>query len=183
MGGDTYVFYHLTNFLLHLFTSILIFLILNKLGISNIVSFLSTLVFALSPIQINAVGWIAGRGDLLAGLFSAAALLIYIYFIKNNQTYLLIFVSVLLFLAILSKEVALLVPFLLIGLYFIEKKNFELNRSSIGILIMIACILGAYYLLRGVLLSGVHIDKFAFTTYYTNMLVLAGTISKFFIPI
>ncbi len=182
-GGQSYFTYHFTNFILHLITCITIFMILKMVGASNFISFLTTLFFALSPIQINAIGWIAGRGDLLAAFFSAIALLIYLNFLRHDKTYLLIFVSVLLFLAILSKEVALLVPFLFVGLYFIEKKNFELNRNSIGILVMFVAILGAYYLLRGIFLLGVHLDKFSFTTYYKNILVLAETISKFFIPI
>ena len=183
IGGQSFFIYHFTNVILHLLTSILIFVILRKLDIPNFISFLTTLLFALNPIQINAVGWIAGRGDLLAGFFSAAALLIFINFINNNKTYLLILVSFLLVMAILSKETALLLPFLFGGFYFIEKKNYTLNKDAAGILIMIAAVLGFYYLLRGLILSGVYIDKFSFTTYYKNILVLPETVSKFFIPV
>ena len=182
IGGQSYFIYHFTNFILHLLTSILIFEILKRLDVSNIISFLTTLLFALSPIQINAVGWIAGRGDLLAAFFSAGALLIFINFINRNKTYLLILVSFLLVLAILSKETALPLSFLFVGLYFIEKKDYSLNKNTIGILIMTAAILGFYYLLRGGILSGVHIDKFSFASYYKNILVLPETVSKFFIP-
>ncbi len=182
IGGQSYFIYHFTNIIIHLLTSILIFLILRELGISGIICFFSTLVFALSPIHINAVGWIAGRGDLLAAFFAAAALLIYLKFIRQDKGYLLIFVSILLFLAILSKEVSLPVPFLFLGLYFIEKKKYELNKNSIAPIIIIIAVIGSYYLLRGLFLSSVHIDKFSFTTYYRNILVLPETVSKFFIP-
>ena len=161
----------------------MVFLILREISISGIISFISTLVFVLSPIHINAVGWIAGRGDLLAAFFSAAALLIYLKFITKDKAYLLVFVSILLFLAILSKEVSLLVPFLFLGFYFIEKKMYELNKNSVAAMMMIILVIGSYYLLRGLFLSGVHIDKFSFTTYYRNILVLPETVSKFFIPV
>ena len=182
LGGHSYFIYHLTNIVIHLLLSVLIFTILRELGFNNIISFLTTLLIALSPIQINAVGWIAGRGDLLAALFSVAALLLFIKFIKKDRTYLLIFVSVFLFLAILSKEAALPVPFLFLGLYFILKKKYVTDKNSLAVLAMAAIVTGSYYLLRGLFLTGVHIDKFSFTTYYKNILVLPETISKFFIP-
>lgn len=183
LGEQSYLIYHFTNFLIHLFTSILIFLIIENLGYSIITSLIAALLFALNPIHINAVGWIAGRGDLLAAFFSTTALLIFLKFIKQNKPILLLSVSTLLFLALLSKEVSLLVPFLFLVLYFIEKKELSLDKSSIGVLLMIVIVFGTYYLLRAVFLSGVHIDKFSFTTYYKNILVLPETISKFFIPL
>lgn len=181
LGENSYFIYHLTNFLIHLFTSIFIFLIIEALGYSVITSLIAALLFALNPIHINAVGWIAGRGDLLAAFFCAIALLIFLKFIKHNKPLLLFLVSFLLFLALLSKEVSLLVPFLFIILYFIEKRELSLDKDSIGVLIMIVIVFGSYYLLRVIFLPGVHIDKFSFTTYYKNILVLPETISKFFI--
>lgn len=183
LGGQSYFIYHFTNFIIHLITSVLIFLIIKNFGYSLLNSFIIALLFALNPIHINAVGWIAGRGDLLAAFFSTAALLIYLKFIKQNKLLLLFLVSSLLFLALLSKEVSLLVPFLFLFLYFIEKKELSLDKNSIGVLLMIVIVFGSYYLLRGIFLSEVHIDKFSFTTYYKNILVLPETISKFFIPI
>lgn len=183
LGEQSYFIYHFTNFLIHLFTSILIFLIIENLGYLLITSLIAALLFALNPIHINAVGWIAGRGDLLAAFFSTLALLIFLKFIKQNKPMLLFLVSNLLFLALLSKEVSLIVPFLFLVFYFIEKKELSLDKNSIGVLLMIVIVFGSYYLLRGVFLSGVHIDKFSFTTYYKNILILPETISKFFIPI
>ena len=182
LSGQSYFIYHFTNFIIHLSTSILVFLILKELAISNFISFLTALFFSLSPIHINAVGWIAGRGDLLAAFFSVGALFVFIKFIKNDKTFLLLFITLLLFLAFLSKEVSLLVPFLFLLFYFIYKKDFEINTNSIAVLIMIVAVIGIYYLLRGLFLTSVHLDKFSFTTYSKNILVLPETISKFFIP-
>ncbi len=181
--GKSYFIYHFTNFILHLSTVLLIYAILKAFKIPKHISFLGSLLFGLSPIHVNAVGWIAGRGDLLAAFFSATALLIFMNFIKQNKPYLIVFVSLFLFFAILSKEVALPVPFLFLGLYFIEKKKYELDKNSISVLIMIAVVIGCYYVLRGLFLTSVHIDKFSFTTYYKNILVLPETVSKFFIPV
>ena len=77
LGEQSYFIYHLTNFLIHLFASILIFLIVENLGYSLITSLTTALFFALNPIHINAVGWIAGRGDLFAAFFSVLSMLIF----------------------------------------------------------------------------------------------------------
>ena len=181
-GGQSYFSYHFTNFLIHLLTSVFIFIVIRKLDYSPLTSFLSALLFSMTPIQINAVGWIAGRGDLLAAFFSVSALIIFLIFLKNSKTPLLIFVTILLFLAILSKEVALLVPFLFLILFFAERKEFLLNKDSVSVLLVIFIVLCSYYLLRILFLTDVHVDKFSFTAYYKNILILPETISKFFLP-
>ena len=83
----------------------------------------------------------------------------------------------------LSKEVTILVPFLISVLYFIEKKELFLDKNSFGVLMMIVIVFGSYYMLRGIFLSEVHVDKFSFTSLYKNIFVLPETVSKFFIPI
>jgi len=182
-GRPSYIIYHFTNLLIHIFTSIFIFLSFRKLGYSLLIAFMIGLLFALNPININAIGWIAGRGDLLAAFFSITALFIFLIFLEQNKPILLILVSSLLFVAFLSKEVSLLVPFLFLLVYFLQKKDLSLNKNSIGVLLMIVVVFCSYYLLRGVFLSGVHIDKFSFTDYYKNIFVLPETISKFLIPV
>jgi hypothetical protein len=183
MSGKGYFIYHLSNIFIHLFTCIFLFLVLKRMNYSNIVSFFSVTFFAINPININAIGWIAGRGDLLAGLFATFALLILLLYINKNNPLLISLVSILLFLAILSKEVSLLVPILFLLFYITEKKDSRLNKSSIAVLLMLISIFSAYYLLRGVLQSEVHIDKFSFSALINNISILPETVSKFFIPL
>jgi hypothetical protein len=183
IGHNSLSLYHLSNFIIHLLTSLLLFLILKNLRYSLAISSIASLFFALDPIHINTVGWIAGRGDLLAALFTLLALYFLQNFIEHNNPLQLLIVLVFVFLAFLSKEASLLIPFLFAAFLFVEQKEFDFNRKSMGLFILIIISLGSYYILRGLLLSEVHIDKFSFTTYYSNFLVLPETISKFFIPI
>jgi tetratricopeptide (TPR) repeat protein len=175
--------YHLSNYLIHLLTCLLLFVTLKNLGYSLSASFFASLFFSLTPIHINAVGWIAGRGDLLVALFSLSALFIFQRFIKINRFPYLLLVFTFLFLAFFSKETSLLVPFLLAVFLFIEKREFIPNKTSIAAFLLILITTGSYYILRGLLLTDVFIDKFSFTTFFRNLLVLQETVSKFFIPI
>lgn len=175
--------YHITNFLLHILTTILIFLILRAFDYSAVISLLGALLFAVNPLHINAVAWIAGRGDLLTAFLIVTAFYVFKNFIKHSKIGLLIIAAALIFLAFISKEAALLVPFLFVILYFIERKELLLNKGSISVLIMVFIILGLYYFLRVTISSAVHINKFSFVTYLQNISVLPQTVSKFFVPV
>ncbi len=174
--------FHLSNLLLHLATSILIFFIIKNLGNSFSISFLTVLTFSITPIHINAIGWIAGRGDLLAAFFSSVAFLFFLRYLRSSNAFLIIIVALLLLFATLSKEASLLVPFLFLFFYFVGKRELSINKNTIGILFMVIIVFSSYYFLRYILQPGVFIDKFSFTVYYKNILVLPETISKFFIP-
>lgn len=182
LSGNSLFTYHFTNFIFHLLTVLTLFIALLEIGYSRIVAFVSSMFFALNPININAIGWIAGRGDLMTALFTLLGLFFFHKFINRIQSAFLLIVIVALLLAILSKEAALAAPFLFVAFFFMERKDFSLNKTNIASLLMIPIVLISYYILRG-LLSDVYIDKFSFTTFYKNIMVLPETISKFFILI
>lgn len=179
---DSFITFHLTNILLHLFTSLFIFLVIKKLGYDLIISLLIALIFSITPININAVGWIAGRGDLLTAFFSLLAFYFLLKYLHNGSVLQITSVYLLLIFAVLSKEASLLLPFLFLIFYFIESKDFLLNKKTIGALLIVAIVFGFYFLLRLLLQPGVNIDKFSFSGYLNNVFVLPETISKFFIP-
>jgi len=68
--------YHLTNILLHILVAVSVLLLLERLFNLNI-AFLTTLLFAVHPIHTEAVTYISGRADLLAGLFTILTILFY----------------------------------------------------------------------------------------------------------
>lgn len=70
--------YHLTNVLLHVGCTFLVVLLLGQLGLSSGASLVAGLIFAVHPIHTENVAWIAGRTDLLAFLFSASSLALYL---------------------------------------------------------------------------------------------------------
>ena len=74
--------YHLTNLLLHAITALVLFAFLRPLFRNDLIAFFGTLIFSLHPIQTESVEWIAGRNDVLLGLF--IVLMIYFY-CKSQQ--------------------------------------------------------------------------------------------------
>ncbi|MFH0969810.1 MAG: tetratricopeptide repeat protein [Patescibacteria group bacterium] len=126
--------YHLQSTFWHILSAILIFLIFSKILKNNFISFLTSLLFLIHPLQTEATTYVAGRAD---PMHSALMLLSFLFFLKSieiprifNKKYLL---SILFFiLALLVKERAIIFPSLIV-LYFItlcpEKIKNNLKRK------------------------------------------------------
>ncbi len=68
--------YHITNLILHIATVLLIWLVLRKLSIPG--AYLAALLFAVHPVNVESVAWIAQRRSTLAILFSILSILCYL---------------------------------------------------------------------------------------------------------
>lgn len=117
--GFNPLYFHLHNLLLHLLNIVLVFYLIYKLSDSNIfVTTGTSVLFALHPMQVESVMWIAQRQNLLAVFFSLLALHSYLLFInRNTRGYQ--FLSLIAFsFALLSSfnSIALPVSILLLGL-------------------------------------------------------------------
>ncbi len=107
--------YHVENLLLHLAGVLLLFLLARKLFGKEIPAFLAALLFAVHPVNSEAVNFLSARNTLLSTLLILASFMIYLGDEDRRKNLPRYFLSGLLyFLALLSKETALMfVPFLL----------------------------------------------------------------------
>jgi tetratricopeptide (TPR) repeat protein len=76
LHGESAPGYHLANLLVHFGCAALLFLLLRRLG-GWLPAFVAAAVFAVHPVQTEAVVWVVGRADLLATLFVLATLLLH----------------------------------------------------------------------------------------------------------
>ncbi len=115
--------YHLTNVLIHLLTTMLVFKFLTKINIEKKPAFFLSLFFLVHPLMVQAVSWIPGRNDSLLTLFFLLAFIFFLKFLEKQQVVYLFFHNVFLMLAILTKETAIIAPliFLVYIWFFIEK--------------------------------------------------------------
>ena len=122
ISGERPAGFHLTNILLHAAASLLLLLLLREWFREDFVPTVAALLFAVHPIHTESVTWIAGRTDVICGLFIFAALLMWARYRRGVQQdrragrLLLCMLSSLVFLtlALMSKEMALVVPVLIV---------------------------------------------------------------------
>ncbi|MBN1997481.1 tetratricopeptide repeat protein [candidate division KSB1 bacterium] len=110
--------YHLTNLLIHLVNTALVFLFVFLLFGEGIPAIFAALLFGIHPLHVESVAWIAERKDVLYVMFYLAALCAYLVYLRGQKRY-LFFALFLFLLALLSKAMAapLAVTLLLVDYY------------------------------------------------------------------
>ena len=117
--------HHLTNLLLHAATAILLFLVLRKMTGTLWRSAFVAAVFAVHPLHVESVAWIAERRDVLSGLFFMLTLGAYAGYVRHPQSlgrYLM--VALMLALALMSKPMVVTLPLVLLLLDYWPLKRF-----------------------------------------------------------
>lgn len=167
--SDAPFIYHFDNMVLHGLCAILLYLVLIKIFKNKPLGFLTALLFTIHPIQTEAVSYANSRGDSLALLF--ILLTLYLLCCNNTKYY---FLSLLTFLcALLSKETAIITPFLVVLTIFFSNSNQSLDgfRRSIQKALAFFLILSGYVLLRLTILNFNNTLNFwGYETVYTTSL-------------
>lgn len=117
LSGVTPFGYHLTQILLHVFNTILVFYLSFIITKNEFVSALSGTIFAFHPIHTEAVDLFLGRSDLVCCLFFLTSFILYIKSSdaeKDRKKLFYYFSLIAYVLSMLSKEIAIVLPFLII---------------------------------------------------------------------
>ncbi len=167
--------FHLTNIIIHCIASLLLFRIFQILfwryKYRNLFSLLSTLIFVVHPIHTEAVSWISGRTDSLVTVFFFGAFLCYLEFTKEqeydrksgqvksiaarNPLYLILSL-VLYALGLLSKEMIVTMPVIILLYDFVyRKKDMDYFKSNILVYSLYVAITIAYLIIRHSLLKDI----------------------------
>jgi len=131
--------YHLTNLFLHIFNAILVYLILIAIGPSSAVALLVALLFGTSPAISGITYYISARSDLLMALFIFLSFLLFVKYRKTKNKALYIFSVISFTIAILSKEMAvILVMFLCLEIFRSGEKIRDNLTEPVPYLIILA---------------------------------------------
>lgn len=121
LAGLNPFIYHFNNYLLHIFNTLFLFLLMNKLTGQSVLAFMAALLFAVHPMHVESVAWVSARKDVLYLFFVLAALLSLLKFSENSRnSFFYAGAGMVLFLfALLSKPAAVVLPPLyLLCVYF-----------------------------------------------------------------
>ena len=82
--GDAMTGYHLVNIAMHALTAVMVALVLRQLTIPG--AYLAAAIFALHPVHVESVAWIAEQKNTLSAVFYLAAAMAYLRFDQNRGT-------------------------------------------------------------------------------------------------
>src|SRR2546425_2967135 len=117
LWGERAFGFHLTNIVIHAANVLLVFALIRRFTESLLTATLAALIFAVHPIQTDAVTYISGRRDLLFTFFYLLAFHSYLTYYRKRWSLEAVVYFVLFFLlwalSLLSKEMAASLPILI----------------------------------------------------------------------
>jgi tetratricopeptide (TPR) repeat protein len=105
---------HVTNVLLHLASTLLLFLIMHRMtGAPGRSAFVAAL-FAVHPLHVESVAWIAERKDALSTVFWMLTVWAYLGYVRTPRWHRYLLVAVLFALGLMAKPMLVTLPFVLL---------------------------------------------------------------------
>ena len=115
-----------TNVLLHIINTLLVFALAGRLSKQNqVVAFLTALIWGLHPMHVESVIWVSERKDVLYTLFFLLACLSYLHYRRTEKAGWLLLTGGLFVLSCLSKAMAVVLPVVLLLLDYLEGRNLK----------------------------------------------------------
>jgi tetratricopeptide (TPR) repeat protein len=118
---------HLTNVVIHLLNTLLLFVILWRLTGSPAPSTFVAVLFAIHPLHVESVVWISERKDVLSTFFWMLTIGAYVAYVRNRHWSRYCAVIALFALGLMAKPMLVTLPFVLLLLDF-----WPLNRISLS---------------------------------------------------
>lgn len=176
--------FRVSNLLYHLTATLLLLSFLQSLGYSKKISSSLSFLFAIHPGIVQAVAWIPGRNDSLLTVFVLGCLLAWQQFVQSNALKWLALHMFLLLCALLTKESAISLPLIVLGLSFVYKKaHFSFEKwwgIGMGWLVVIL----VWFLLRS---QVIFVNNFGSSYTFFGLLQNIGAITAYakaaFIPV
>lgn len=153
--GMNPVWFHAVNIIIHLLNVVLLYLVGCRLLADRRAALIAALLFAVHPVNSEAVNFIAARNTLLALFFSLASLLVF-YGVKDRGGRWPILAALLFFCGLLSKETGLML-IAIIGLYALfpgflpDGEKFRVRMTSLVPFLVAAIV---YFAMRAYSLHG-----------------------------
>ena len=106
--------YHLTNLILHVMSALLLFWLFNRMTGTIWRSAFVAALFALHPLHVESVAWIAERKDVLSAFFWMLTLCLYFYYTEKPVTRRYLLVLLCFACALMSKPMVVTLPIVMI---------------------------------------------------------------------
>jgi tetratricopeptide (TPR) repeat protein len=127
--------YHLTNLILHILSTLLLFWLFCRMTGEIWKSAFVAALFALHPLHVESVAWISERKDVLSAFFWMLTLCLYVYYTEKPviRRYLLVLFGFVL--ALMSKPMVVTLPAIMILLDYWPLNRFESQKGKANLML------------------------------------------------
>ena len=124
--------HHFPNLLLHVAAVVLLFVALSRMTDSLLRSAFVSAVFAVHPLHVESVAWIAERKDVLSAVFFMLSLLAYLHYTRAPSMGRYLAVALVIAFGLMSKPMLVTLPFVLLLLDYWPLGRLEAPKSKTG---------------------------------------------------
>ena len=125
--------HHSTNVLLHAATAILLFLVLRRMTGDLWPSAFVAAIFAIHPLRVESVAWVAERKDVLSGLFFMLTLWAYLGYVRRPFSLVRYLAVMALFaLGLMAKPMLVTLPFVLAAVGLLAAGTDGYKAATVG---------------------------------------------------
>src|SRR3989440_1663836 len=117
--------HHFVNVLLHSVSAVLLFILLEAIASNLWASAFVAAIFAIHPLHVESVAWIAERKDVLSGLFFILTLLAYFHYTQRPSVWRYVTIAILFAWGLLAKPMLVTLPVILLLLDYWPLARFE----------------------------------------------------------
>jgi len=122
--------HHMTNLLFHIVNTLLLFWILKRMTGAVWPSGFVAAVFALHPLHVESVAWVAERKDVLSGFFWMLTIAAYIRYVEHPAIKRYLLVVFVFCLGLMAKPMLVTLPFVLLLLDYWPLGRFQWGHQS-----------------------------------------------------
>ncbi len=121
--------YLITNLLIHVLNCLLLFIVLQKLFKDQWLTLFVGALFALHPMQVESVAYVAGRRDVLYVLFFLTAIIHYLNYKETQHKKYIQYTFLFFVLSLFCKGQAIALPFTLILIDYVRNGSFDIKQA------------------------------------------------------
>jgi tetratricopeptide (TPR) repeat protein len=122
--------HHLTNLIFHVANTLLLFIVLKQMTYKLWQSAFVAALFALHPLHVESVAWVAERKDVLSTFFWMLTMWAYVRFVSRPKIASYLLVVVFFALGLMSKPMLVTLPFVLLLLDYWPLDRFQLTKRN-----------------------------------------------------
>jgi len=123
--------HHFTNVLLHTIAVLLLFVVLQQMTGALWRSAFVAALFAIHPLHVESVAWVAERKDVLSGVFFMLTLLAYFHYTRAPSNWRYLIAAFVFALGLMSKPMLVTLPFVLLLLDYWPLGRIKPQRPDI----------------------------------------------------